>query len=135
MAYGDALCRSRRPAASSIPLRAALAEFERVGAVPWAERALVELRATAEADRSREDVTWTTLTPQELQVAPLSLDGASKSRHRDQLFLGTRTVEYHHAHGFTSSSCIPLGLAGGVLLTEVEPMTRRPEGQMSRSRG
>ncbi len=48
LAYGSVLRRSRRRVDARVPLREALATFEHLGAVPWADRAAVELEATGE---------------------------------------------------------------------------------------
>ena len=46
LALGERLRRSKQRAEAREPLTAALDEFERLGARPWAERARTELRAT-----------------------------------------------------------------------------------------
>src|SRR5262249_25224669 len=46
--HGEYLRRERRRVEAREPLRTALEAFERLGAVPWAERARRELRATGE---------------------------------------------------------------------------------------
>jgi DNA-binding NarL/FixJ family response regulator len=69
--------------------------FERVGAVPWAERARRELRATGETARKRDASTADELTPQELQIARFVAKGATNRQVAAQLFLSPRTVDYH----------------------------------------
>jgi DNA-binding CsgD family transcriptional regulator len=93
--YGEHLRRIRRRMESREPLRAALASFERFGAVHWAERARNELRATGETARKRDPSTVAELTPQELQIARLVASGQSNKEVAGQLFLSPRTVEYH----------------------------------------
>jgi DNA-binding CsgD family transcriptional regulator len=105
LVYGEALCRARMRTASRIHLRAALAGFEQLGAAPWAERALAELRATGETIQSG-GVEWDKLTVQELQIAQLAVLGASNPEIAGQLFLSRRTIEYHLHKVFTK-----LGLA------------------------
>ena len=93
--YGEHLRRGRRRTEAREQLRAALAAFERLGAVFWADRARSELRATGETARKRDPSTLSDLTPQELQIARLVSDGGSNKEVAAQLFLSPRTVEYH----------------------------------------
>ncbi|WP_063780547.1 helix-turn-helix transcriptional regulator [Nonomuraea sp. SBT364] len=95
--YGEWLRRSRRRSDARVPLRSALAIFERLGAKPWAERARAELRASgdvAPADAGGADALGR-LTPQELQIVRLAAEGLSNRDIAAQLFLSHRTVEYH----------------------------------------
>jgi DNA-binding CsgD family transcriptional regulator len=95
LAYGEALRRARRRAEARTHLRVALATFERIGAVPWAERAGSELRATGETARKRDPSTLTQLTPQELQIVRLVGEGGTNREIGAQLFLSRRTIDYH----------------------------------------
>jgi DNA-binding CsgD family transcriptional regulator len=99
--YGAFLRRQRRRADARRHLRAAVDEFDRLGAEPWAERARVELRATGETARRRDPSTLLQLTPQESQIARLVGAGNSNKDVATQLFLSPRTVEYHLAKVFT----------------------------------
>jgi len=68
-----------------------------LGAVPWAERARAELRASgdvASAGTAGADALGR-LTPQELQIVRLAAEGRSNRDIAAQLFLSHRTVEYH----------------------------------------
>src|SRR5262249_9704563 len=56
--YGEYLRRERRRVDAREPLRIALETFERLGAVPWAERARRELRSTVETARRRDPSTF-----------------------------------------------------------------------------
>jgi DNA-binding CsgD family transcriptional regulator len=95
MLYGERLRRAQLPGKARGHLRAALETFQRVGAEPWARRALAELRAAGEAaERPASDV-WAALTPQELRIARLVAEGASSKEVAVRLFLSPRTVEYH----------------------------------------
>jgi DNA-binding CsgD family transcriptional regulator len=76
-------------------LRAALEEFERLGAAPWADRARSELRASGQTARKRDSSTQQQLTPQERQVARLASQGLSNQQIADQLFVSRHTVGYH----------------------------------------
>jgi DNA-binding NarL/FixJ family response regulator len=93
--YGEFLRRHRRRADSREYLRAALEEFEELGAAAWAERARAELRASGETARKRDPSTIAQLTPQELQIARLVSDGFSNKEAAAQLFLSPRTIDYH----------------------------------------
>jgi DNA-binding CsgD family transcriptional regulator len=93
--FGEHLRRQRRRMDSREHLRSALETFEALDALPWAERARSELRASGETARKRDPSTIGQLTPQELQIARLVGEGASNKEVAIQLFLSPRTVEYH----------------------------------------
>ncbi len=93
--YGEHLRRERRRIDARVHLRAAVDGFERLGALPWAERAARELRATGETARRRDVSPLAELTPQELQVARLVGEGATNKAVAAQLFVSPKTVEYH----------------------------------------
>jgi DNA-binding CsgD family transcriptional regulator len=95
LAYGEFLRRARRRTDARIQLRAALERFEALGAVPWADRAAAELRATGETARKRDASTLDQLTPQELQIARLVAEGGRNRDIAARLFLSPKTVEYH----------------------------------------
>ncbi|RKT52873.1 helix-turn-helix transcriptional regulator [Saccharothrix australiensis] len=93
--YGEWLRRARRRSEARVHLRAALDEFDRLGATPWAARARAELRATGESRSRPGPDPLSTLTPQELQVVRLAAEGLSNREIGAQLFLSPRTVGYH----------------------------------------
>ena len=93
--YGEYLRRERRRIDARVHLRAAFDGFEWLGAAPWAERALRELRATGEKARKRDVGPLAELTPQEIQVARLVAEGATNKAVASQLFVSPKTVEYH----------------------------------------
>ncbi|MEZ0075551.1 AAA family ATPase [Planotetraspora sp. GP83] len=96
LAYGGWLRRQRRVAESRAPLRAAIAAFDSLGAVPWSERARRELRAAGETSRTRDSAGWDLLlSPQELQIAQLAAEGLSNREIGQRLFLSHRTVGSH----------------------------------------
>jgi DNA-binding CsgD family transcriptional regulator len=99
--YGEYLRRQRRRLDARPHLRAAIDYFERLGAVPWTARAHAELRATGETARRRDVDTRQDLTPQELQIAGLVAGGATNRDVAAQLFISTRTVDYHLRKVFT----------------------------------
>jgi DNA-binding CsgD family transcriptional regulator/tetratricopeptide (TPR) repeat protein len=114
LAYGERLRRDRRKTEARIQLRSAIDTFEGVSTPLWAERARGELRATGETARKRDVSTLETLTPQERRVARLVADGASNKDVAAQLFLSSRTVEYHLGKVFTK-----LGVASRVELARL----------------
>lgn len=95
LAYGRRLRRARRPADARPPLRAALATFDELGAIPWAEQAAAELRGTGETARRRDVTGLDHLTPQELQVARTLAAGRTTREAAAALFLSPKTIEYH----------------------------------------
>ncbi len=95
LAFGSWLRRVRRRVDARLPLRAALAEFERLGATPWADRAATELAATGEHARRRDATATTALTPQERQIATMLTAGRTTREAATALFLSPKTVEYH----------------------------------------
>jgi DNA-binding CsgD family transcriptional regulator len=93
--YGERLRRGRRRVESRKRLRSALGAFERLGAAPWADRALAELHASGETARPRNDGHRLTLTPQELQVAIAIAEGRTTREAAAKLYLSPKTIEYH----------------------------------------
>jgi DNA-binding NarL/FixJ family response regulator len=65
------------------------------GAVAWADRARTELYATGETVRRRDQASLEQLTPQELQVALLVVEGATNREAGTALFLSPKTIERH----------------------------------------
>ena len=66
-------------------LRAAFELFSDIGAPVFAERARRELAATGETVRKRTHATRADLTPQELQIVRMALDGQTNSEIAGQL--------------------------------------------------
>ncbi|MFJ6563136.1 AAA family ATPase [Streptomyces sp. NPDC091412] len=95
LAFGEHLRRARRRVDAREHLRTALALFEGLGAASWAQRAAQELRASGESVRRRDVATATELTPQERQVAALVRQGLSNRDVAAQLFVSSRTVDFH----------------------------------------
>jgi DNA-binding NarL/FixJ family response regulator len=100
LAQGSWLRRQRRAAESRAPLRTARDAFDALGAVPWAERARQELRASGERSSRRAPEGRDRLTPQELQIAQLAADGLSNPEIGERLFLSARTVASHLYRAF-----------------------------------
>lgn len=101
LANGSRLRRARRRVDARPPLRASLAIFETLGAVPWADQAAIELRATGETAQRRDANALGALTPQEQQVARMLAGGRTTREAAAALFLSPKTVEYHLRHVYT----------------------------------
>ena len=95
LVYGEWLRRENRRLEAREQLRAAHETFSSTGAEAFAERARHELLATGETARRRTDETRDILTPQEAQIAGLARDGLSNPEIGAQLFISSRTVQYH----------------------------------------
>ncbi|QHT55160.1 AAA family ATPase [Cellulomonas sp. H30R-01] len=101
LAYGSRLRRARRRTEARTHLREALSTFDALGAAPWADQAVAELRATG-ATAHRRDVTGLDhLTPQELQVARTLAAGRTTREAAAALFLSPKTIEYHLRNVYT----------------------------------
>jgi DNA-binding CsgD family transcriptional regulator len=98
LCHGERLRRTRRRVEARDELRAAVDEFDRLGATPWAERARTELLATGETARKRDASTLDQLTPRELQVALVLAEGHTTREAAAKLFLSPKTVDYHLRH-------------------------------------
>jgi len=79
LAYGERLRRTRATIESRVPLDMALTTFQKLGAVPWATRAELELRATGQARTPSSAMGAVALTPQELQIARLAASGMTNN--------------------------------------------------------
>jgi DNA-binding CsgD family transcriptional regulator len=115
LAFGEFLRRSRRRVEAREHLRAALDTFERLGAMLWAERARVELRASGQTARKREPSTRGDLTAQELQIARFVAQGLSNREVAAQLFLSPRTIDFHLRNVFRK-----LGLSSRTQLVRLD---------------
>jgi DNA-binding CsgD family transcriptional regulator len=93
--FGEWLRRRRRRGDARNELRIAHSLFEEMGAVLFADRARVELRATGEHARKRTQQTGHGLTAQETQIAGLAARGATNTEIATRLFITASTVEYH----------------------------------------
>jgi DNA-binding CsgD family transcriptional regulator len=118
LAYGERLRRARNRVLARAQLRAALEEFERLGARPWAERARAELAATGEKVKRRDPTARDELTPQEMQIALLLADGKTTREAAAAVFLSPKTIEYHLRHvyqklGINSREQLARALAPG----------------------
>ncbi len=103
----EAAVRSGRPARASDALQR-LSETTRASGTDWAlgieafaERARRELLATGDTVRKRTVETVSELTAQEAHIARLAVDGRTNAEIGAQLFLSTRTVEWHLGKVYT----------------------------------
>jgi DNA-binding CsgD family transcriptional regulator len=93
--YGEWLRRENRRLDARHQLRAAYDLFTAIGAEAFAERARRELLATGEKVRKREVDTYSQLTQQEEHIVRLARDGRTNPEIAAELFISTRTVEWH----------------------------------------
>lgn len=95
LAYGERLRRARAMAEARARLGAALAVFEELDALPWAERAGNELRATGRNRPRPDDSNTHGLSAQKLEVAHLAASGLTNKQIAERLFISHRTVGAH----------------------------------------
>jgi DNA-binding NarL/FixJ family response regulator len=105
---------------SRTPLREAAQSFDALGLIRFAEQARRELRASGEAPRHRRSDAWAQLTPQEMQIARLAIEGLSNREIGERLYLSHRTVGSHLYRLFPK-----LGITSRIQLRDaLEPPTR-----------
>ena len=111
--YGERLRRMRRRADCRVQLRAAMEDFERLGARRWSDVASAELDASGlHLSGGARAGPVIDLTARELQIALLLADGQTTRQAAAALFLSPKTVEYHLRHVYTK-----LGIASREELT------------------
>jgi DNA-binding CsgD family transcriptional regulator len=99
--YGEWLRRENRRRDARVELRAAHGLFTTMGIEAFAERARRELLATGDTVRKRTVETASELTAQEEHIARLAVNGRTNVEIAAQLFLSTRTVEWHLSKVYT----------------------------------
>jgi DNA-binding CsgD family transcriptional regulator len=99
--YGEWLRRQGRRTDARAQLRIAHEMLDTIGMRAFAERARRELLATGETVVGRSVKTVTMLTVQETSIARLARDGRTNREIGAQLFLASRTVEWHLRKIFT----------------------------------
>ena len=99
--YGEWLRRENRRRDARAELRTAHDLFTAMGIEAFAERARRELLATGDTVRKRTAETASDLTAQEEHIARLAVDGRTNVEIGAQLFLSTRTVEWHLGKVYT----------------------------------
>src|SRR5690242_17645183 len=103
--YGEWLRRENRRRDARAELRTAHGMFTTMGIEAFAERARRELVATGDTVRKRTIETVSELTAQEAHIARLASSGRTNVEIGAQLFLITRTAEWH-----LSKVCNKLGV-------------------------
>jgi DNA-binding CsgD family transcriptional regulator/tetratricopeptide (TPR) repeat protein len=93
--YGEWLRRRGRRVDARTELRTACEAFSAMGVDAFADRARHELLATGETVRRRTPETAGDLTTQEAHIARLAADGLTNPEIGAQLYLSSRTVEWH----------------------------------------
>jgi DNA-binding CsgD family transcriptional regulator/tetratricopeptide (TPR) repeat protein len=99
--YGEWLRGENRRRDARAELRTAHGLFTTMGIEAFAERARRELLATGDTVRKRTVETASELTAQETYIARLAADGRTNVQIGAQLFLSTRTVEWHLGKVYT----------------------------------
>ena len=120
LTYGEWLRREGRRVEAREQLRDAYGTFSSMGAAGFADRAQRELQATGEKVRKRRAEARDELTPQQLRVARLAQDGRTNSEIAAELFLSSRTVEWHLRQVFSK-----LGIRSRVQLHGALPSHER----------
>jgi DNA-binding CsgD family transcriptional regulator len=100
MLLGERLEQVGRSAEAVVELELALAEFERLEAAPWVERARQLLGRRAPVRRRPRGVDRDALTPQERQVAALVAGGATNKQAAGELYLSPKTIEAHLSRAY-----------------------------------
>ncbi len=100
---GGAMRRSGQRVACREPLLQGLETADACGALPLADHALEELRASGARPRRAAISGVGSLTPSELRVARLAADGLTNKQIAQALFVTTKTVESHLRHAFTEA--------------------------------
>ena len=99
--YGEWLRRENRHRDARAELRTAHGLFTAMGMEAFAERARRELLAAGDTVRKPAVETVSELTAQEAHIARLAVDGRTNAEKGAQLFLSTRTVEWHLGKVYT----------------------------------
>ena len=99
--YGEWLRRENRRVDARAQLRKAHDMFTAMGILAFAERTRHELLATGETVRKRTVESFDELTAQETHIAHLAADGCTNPEIGAQLFISSRTVEWHMRNVFT----------------------------------
>jgi DNA-binding CsgD family transcriptional regulator/tetratricopeptide (TPR) repeat protein len=99
--YGEWLRRENRRRDARAELRAAHGQFTAMGIEAFADRARRELLAAGDTVRKPTAETIGELTTHEAHIARLAVDGGTNAEIGAQLFLSTRTVEWHLSKVYT----------------------------------
>ena len=99
--YGEWLRRENRRQDARAELRTAHGLFTAMGIEAFADRARHELLAAGDTVRKPTVETVSELTAQEAHIARLAVEGGTNAEIGAQLFLSTRTVEWHLSKVYT----------------------------------
>jgi DNA-binding CsgD family transcriptional regulator len=99
--YGEWLRRENRRQDARAELRTAHGLFTTMGTEAFADRARHELLAAGDTVRKPTVEKVSELTAQEAHIARLAADGGTNAEIGAQLFLSTRTVEWHLSKVYT----------------------------------
>jgi DNA-binding CsgD family transcriptional regulator len=123
--YGEWLRRENRHREARAELRTAHGLFTTMGIEAFAERARRELLAAGDTVRKPMAETVSELTAQEAHIARLAVDGRTNAEIGAQLFLSTRTVEWHLSKAYTK---LGVGSRGELRRALASPGAGRPAG-------
>ncbi len=115
--HGAALRRANFRKEAREPLREALELAHRCGATPLEERARTELAATGARPRKAVFTGVESLTPSELRVARLAVDGMTNREIAQSLTVTAKTVETHLRHVYQKLDVAKRTELDGVLST------------------
>ncbi len=99
LAAGQVYRRRKQLGRARRQLTGAFDAFDALGAAPWRERTVAELRACGAAVPD-QPAAAADLTPQELQVVRLAAGGESNAQIAMTLFLSKKTIEFHLGKAF-----------------------------------
>ena len=105
VALGELLRRGGQRVECREPLREGLEIAQRCGALPLAERAATELRATGARARKVLLSGAASLTASELRICRLAAEGLTNREIAQELWVTRKTVETHCRTRFASSTC------------------------------
>lgn len=126
LAFGEALRRAGESRRARAQLDAAVDNFDRLGAKPWARRGRRELRAMGLMRRHPPDEEVPLLTAQELQIARLAASGLGNKQIAQHLYLSPRTVSSHLYRTFPK-----LGITSRAALRDALQALPPPDGDAS----
>lgn len=119
LAFGERLRRNAEYHRAREVLHGALANFERLGATPWANRTREELRAARDPEHVASGrATFNALTAQERAIVELAAQGLTNKEIGQRLFLSPRTVSGHLYRAFPKLGVSTRAALRDVLLSE-----------------